>query len=142
MRNSGVNSAHPTIRFMEREVNSKNVIAVLEVTVVDDDVDRTASEDRTELPGELSVQSSYPNPFRTAVRILYNLPEQAHIYAEVFDLLGRVVYISQTQKVDAGWDHTLSLDLSTLSSGVYIWRINVATTSETLTRTGRAVRVQ
>ena len=116
--------------------------AYVDITINDNDVDRTASEERTELPEELSVQGSYPNPFRTVAKIVYNLPEQAQVYAEVFDLLGRAVYTSQIQKVDAGWNHTLSLDLSTLSSGLYIYRINVDTASETLTRTGRMIQVQ
>ena len=122
--------------------NAGNVIAVLEITVLDDDVDRTATEDRAELPQELSVQDSYPNPFHTSATIIYHLPEQAQVYAEVFDMLGRVVYTSQTQKVNAGWDHTLSLNLPATSSGLYVYRINVEIESGTLTRTGQMVQVR
>ena len=112
------------------------------VTVRDNDADRTAIKEHTGLPEELSVQGSYPNPFRTATRIVYNLPERGYVYVEVFDILGRMVHTSPIQKVDAGWNQMLSLDLSPLSSGMYIYRVNVETASETLTRAGRMTRLR
>ena len=97
---------------------------------------------RTELPNELLVQDNYPNPFRNATRIVFHLPEQARVYAEIFDILGRVIYTSQVQQVNAGWDRTLSLDLPKTSSGMYIYRVNVTTTSGTLVRTGRMIQIR
>lgn len=120
---------------------SGHVIAVLKVIVKDNDND-VANEEHTALPEELSVQGNYPNPFRTKTEILFHLPESAQIYVEVFDVLGRVIHTSQTQRVDAGWDRTLSLDLSQMSPGLYIYRINVETVSGTLMGTGRFVQVQ
>lgn len=120
--------------------NAGNVVAVLEVIVTGDV--GTASETRAELPEELSVQGSYPNPFRTTASVVYNLPASAQVYAEVFDMLGRVVYTSPMQKVNAGWDHNLSLDLSTTSSGLYIYRVYAETASGILTTTGRMIRVR
>lgn len=118
-----------------------NVIAVLKITVTDNDnrVSRTAS---TQLPEELSVQGNYPNPFRTATNIVFDLPEQAQVYAEVFDILGRTVHVTQARQVDAGWDRTLSLVLPHASSGMYFYRINMETASVTHTRTGRIIRVR
>lgn len=130
-----------TVEIPEQSRSAGNVIAVLKVTVVGDDND-VAIEDHTELPKDLSVQGTYPNPFRTTARILFHLPESAQVYAEVFDILGRVVYTSQVQQMDAGWNRTLSLDLSKTSSGLYIYRVNVETVSETLARTGRIVQVR
>ena len=120
--------------------NAGNVIAVLEVTVTGDV--GTANEARTELPEELFVQGSYPNPFRTATSIVYNLPEPAQVYAEVFDMLGRVVYTSPSENMNAGWGHSLSLDLSTTSSGLYVYRVNAETASGILTRTGRMIQIR
>lgn len=124
-----------------RQRNSGNVIAVVKVTVKDNDVD-TASEERTELPEELLVQDNYPNPFRNATRIVFHLPEQAQVYAEVFDILGRVVHTSQVQQVDAGWDRMLSLNLPAISSGMYIYRVNVTTAFGTFARTGRMIQIR
>ncbi|MCY3629933.1 MAG: T9SS type A sorting domain-containing protein [Rhodothermaceae bacterium] len=73
---------------------------------------------------------------------MYHLPEPAEVYAEVFDLLGRLMYTSPVQKVAAGWNHTLSLDLPETSSGLYIYRINVETVLGTWTRTGRIIQVR
>ena len=126
----------------EHQGNTGNVIAVLKVTVKDNDIVDTANEERTELPDELLVQDNYPNPFRNATRIVFHLPEQAQVYAEIFDILGRVIYTSQVQQVNAGWDRTLSLDLPATSSGMYIYRVNVTTTSGTLVRTGRMIQIR
>lgn len=126
----------------EHQGNSGNVIAVLKVTVKDNDMVDTANEERTELPDELLVQDNYPNPFRNATQIVFHLPEQARVYAEIFDILGRVIYTSQVQQVNAGWDRTLSLDLPATSSGMYIYRVNVTTTSGTLVRTGRMIQIR
>jgi len=125
----------------EQEKKATNVIAVLKITVTDND-NRVSRARSTELPKELSVQGNYPNPFRTATSIVFDLPEQAQVYAEVFDILGRTVYVSQALKVDAGWDRTLPLDLPHTSSGVYFYRINMETGSGTHSRAGRIIRVR
>lgn len=134
-------SQSPPVRVTEQGKSATNVIAVLKFTVTDNDsrVNRTTS---TDLPQELSVQGNYPNPFRTATSIAFNLPEHAKVYAEVFDLLGRSVYTSQTRQMDAGWNRTLSLDLPQTSSGLYVYRINMETTSGTFSRTGRIVQIR
>lgn len=131
----------PPATITQQENSSTNVIAVLKITEIDNDVNVSRTKS-TELPEELSVQGNYPNPFRTETRIVFNLPEQAQVYAEVFDLLGRVVYTSQTQQMGAGWDHVLSLDLSQTSSGLYIYRVHMETASGTISRTGRIIQVR
>ena len=122
--------------------NSGNVIAVVKVTVKDNDMVDTANEERTELPEELLVQDNYPNPFQNTTRIVFHLPEQAQVYAEIIDILGRVVYTSQLQRVNAGWDRTLSLNLPATSSGMYIYRVKVTIASETVVRTGRMIQIR
>ena len=126
----------------EHQGNSGDGIAVVKVTVKDNDMVDTANEKRRELPEELLVLDNYPNPFRNATRIVFHLPEQARVNAEIFDILGRVVHSSQVQQVNAGWDRTLSLDLPSTGSGMYIYRINVASTSGTLVRTGRMIKIR
>ena len=134
-------SQSPPVAVTAQENNATYVIAVLNFTVTDNDnsVNRTA---RTELPEELSVHGNYPNPFRTATSIAFDLPKHAQVYAEVFDLLGRSVHTSRARQIDAGWNRTLSLDLPQLSSGLYVYRINVETASGTLSRTGRLIQIR
>ena len=134
-------SHSPPVTVTEQENSPTNVIAVLKITVTDNDnnVSRTSS---TELPQDLSVQGNYPNPFHTETSILFNLPEQARVHAEVFDLLGRTVYTSETRQIDAGWDRTLSLNLPQTSSGLYIYRIYMKAASGTVSRTGRIIQIR
>ncbi len=115
-----------------------NLIAVLKVVVKDI---LTSTEDQQELPGEFSVEGSYPNPFRSTTRITYHLPEPAEVHAEVFDILGRLIHTSQVQSDAAGWNRTLLLDFPAASSGLYIYRVNVKTVSGTRIKTGRTIRI-
>lgn len=134
-------SQSPPVTVTEQKSSPTNVIAVLKITVTDNDnnVSRTSS---AEFPQDLSVQGNYPNPFRTRTNVLFNLPERAQVYVEVFDLLGRTVYTSETRQMDAGWDRALSLHLPQTSSGLYVYRINTETASGTLSRTGRIVQIR
>ena len=62
----------------------------------------TSAEDQQELPEEFSVLGSYSNLLRSTTRVMHNLPEPAEVHAEVFDILGRLVYTSQVQNDVAG----------------------------------------
>ena len=61
---SGWIGSPPRTRNISR--NSGDGIAVVKVTVKDNDMVDTANEKRRELPEELLVQDNYPNPFRNA----------------------------------------------------------------------------
>ncbi len=122
--------------------NQGSLIAVVKITVKDKDAVDTIAEERTELPDQLSLYSNYPNPFNTSTSIVFDLPEPARVYTEVFDTLGRLVHTSQARRLDAGWNHTLSLHLPITSSGVYIYRLVADTVSDTLVRTGRILQVR
>ena len=131
-----------TLTLLANGGNYANVTAEVAVTVKDNDGVGTAEEEGRELPADLSLHGNYPNPFRTATRIVFDLPEQAQMHVEVSDILGRLVYTSPVRRVDAGWDHTLSLDLSATTSGLYIYRVFAETASGTLVRTGRMLQVR
>ncbi len=74
------------------------------------------------LPEDFSIVDVYPNPFNSSTSLTYTLPEASRVEVAVFDLIGRqVVSILQDQK-HAGF-HTISIDGTELSSGVYIVQI-------------------
>ena len=119
-----------------------NAIAVVSVTIQDNDATPVSNDGSTELPEDLTLDGNFPNPFRASTRIAFDLPERAEVRAEVFDILGRVVYVTSVQRLDAGWNHTLSVDLTAKGSGLYIYRLIAESDTGTKVRTGRMLHVR
>ena len=78
-----------------------------------------------DLPDRISLSQNYPNPFNPATQIRYELPQAGQVSLEVFDMAGRRVAELVNGQVNAGV-HTVSFDGSGLSSGVYMYRLQVA----------------
>jgi hypothetical protein len=72
-------------------------------------------------PLALSLSSS-PNPFNSATRITFDLPQRARVKLDVFDLQGRLVRTLADDMQSAGM-HELRFDGSALSSGTYFVRL-------------------
>jgi hypothetical protein len=86
------------------------------------------------LPTRYSLEQNYPNPFNPTTTIVFTLPSLGIIYAEgrgrvgshgtlkVFDVLGRELATLINEMLEPG-KHTVTFDASTLSSGVYFYRL-------------------
>jgi hypothetical protein len=73
-----------------------------------------------------SLEQNYPNPFNPATSIAFSLPEPGRVRLAVFDLRGReVARLADGIRLEAG-RHEARLDARTLSSGVYVYRIEAA----------------
>ena len=88
----------------------------------------TPAESRTavaqdEIPEYAELTAVYPNPFADAMNVEFSLPRQASVRTEMFDMLGRRVYMSSDTPHGAG-HHSLPLRPS-LVPGVYMLRLNV-----------------
>ena len=86
----------------------------------------TNSDEGAELPREFSLGSPYPNPAQTVMSFAYELPEDAHVRVELYNVLGQRVAVLLDAARPAG-SHTLVWDRQahsgTFASGVYIYRI-------------------
>ncbi len=74
------------------------------------------------LPAAFSA-SSYPNPFNPSATIEYDLPEQAFVTVDIYDLLGRRVERLVGEDQRAG-SYRVVWDAREQASGVYFYRIN------------------
>ncbi len=83
----------------------------------------TANEVDAELPTEFTLRGNYPNPFNPSTTIQFDLPQTADVNIIVVDLLGRQVLSVPTATIDAGSSKTIQVDASSLSSGVYMYRL-------------------
>ncbi|PAU95623.1 alpha-amylase [Aliifodinibius salipaludis] len=72
---------------------------------------------------ELKLHQNYPNPFNPSTTIPFDLHENTEVHLEVFNILGRKVFEQDLGQQTAGTGKEISVDLSNLSSGVYIYRL-------------------
>ncbi len=81
-------------------------------------------------PREFALKQNYPNPFNPVTTISYYLPATSNVTLKVYNLLGQEVASLVNGLMSAG-EHKASFDASTLSSGIYIYRIEAGSYTDT-----------
>jgi type IX secretion system substrate protein len=84
----------------------------------------TALENENELVQRFSLSQNFPNPFNPSTKISFRLSKINHVKLTVFDILGSEVRTLINERIQAG-DYTLDFDASNLSSGIYLYKIEV-----------------
>ncbi len=79
------------------------------------------TEGKKETIDEFSLQN-YPNPFNPVTVISFSIAEKSFVTLTVYDLLGREVNTLVNQNKESG-SYSVRFDASSLSSGVYIYRL-------------------
>jgi hypothetical protein len=82
------------------------------------------------VPPAFSLRQNYPNPFNPFTMIEFDLPTQSHVVLRVFTLLGQQVAELVNAQVEPG-SHMVAFDGTRLPSGVYVYRIETGSYSET-----------
>lgn len=83
-----------------------------------------------QLPSQFSLLQNYPNPFNPSTTIEYKLPRNAFVVLKIFDVLGREVETLVNGRQNAG-DHVAKFEGSDLPSGVYFFRLQAGTYTDT-----------
>ncbi len=74
------------------------------------------------LPATVRLAQNYPNPFNPSTEIAYELPAEASVRLEVFDVQGRAVATLFDGRQAAG-RHTVRWEAGALPSGLYVYRL-------------------
>ena len=82
------------------------------------------------IPIGYSLFQNYPNPFNPSTQILYVLPEATPVTLEIYNILGQKVMNLVNGQKSVG-HHTATFNASTLSSGVYLYRLSTPSFTET-----------
>ncbi len=95
-----------------------------------------------DVPGHFVLHGNYPNPFNPTTTLRFDLPEGAEVRVEVFDVLGRRVFMHHAGLLPAQANHTLAIDARSLASGMYVYRVVAEGRSQIHQATGRFVLVR
>ncbi|MFW6347021.1 MAG: T9SS type A sorting domain-containing protein, partial [Cyclonatronaceae bacterium] len=76
------------------------------------------------VPTTIELKQNYPNPFNPSTQIEYTLAEPANITIEVYDTAGQRVATLVNDSFQQSGTHNVRFDASSLSSGVYFYRLS------------------
>ncbi len=77
------------------------------------------------VPEKFDLSQNYPNPFNPSTSIKFNLATDSKVTLKLFDVIGQVVATLINTDLAAGY-HSIVVDGSNLSSGVYFYRLDAA----------------
>jgi hypothetical protein len=86
--------------------------------------------DLADIPSEFALLGNYPNPFNAQTVIEYQLPVNATVKLEVYNLLGEKVATLVNGAEEAGY-RSVTWDASEVSSGLYFYKLTAGDCSET-----------
>jgi hypothetical protein len=92
-----------------------------------------------ERPGSFVLHGNYPNPFNPSTRIAFDLPADANVEVEVFDLLGRSVSLLHFNDLPAGTNRSVDVNAQTWPAGTYLYRVTAEIDGSRTQQTGRMV---
>ena len=82
------------------------------------------------LPDNFSLEQNFPNPFNPSTTITFHLPSSSFVTLKVFDSTGKEVASLVDRHLPAG-SHNTEWNASGMPSGIYLYRIQAGTCSET-----------
>ncbi len=118
----------------------ENFAAVKAIEIIDPTLVSNEDGD-TVIPNAFRLIGNYPNPFNPTTNVIFEVPQPAQVSVEVYDVMGRKVLEIPAQGFAPG-SGRLTLDASSLSSGIYLYRVVAEMSSETQVKTGRMTFVK
>jgi photosystem II stability/assembly factor-like uncharacterized protein len=83
-----------------------------------------------QLPGDYKLEQNYPNPFNPSTSIKYSLPKFSYVTLKIYDVLGNEIMSIVNEYKHAG-SYSVSVDASSLSTGVYFYKLQAENYSDT-----------
>jgi choice-of-anchor B domain-containing protein len=83
-----------------------------------------------EIPMTYALLQNYPNPFNPTTLIRYQIPAAAHVTMRLYNLIGQKV-AELVNEAQVTGRYEVTLDASSLPSGIYFYRINAGSFTDT-----------
>ncbi len=100
------------------------------------DVVTSVEQINNEIPNSFKLEQNYPNPFNPSTTIKYSIPRSTEYYSvnqvtlKVFNILGQEV-TELVNEVKSAGNYQVQFDASSLTSGIYLYKIQVGKFSST-----------
>lgn len=117
-------NGHSMTKEERRKTVTEGIFLIAGMTSGDDVSENTIA------PSSYSLTQNYPNPFNPITNISFSIPVEGLVKLKVFDLTGREVAVLVNELKTPG-NYNVSFNGSTLSSGVYFYRIEAGSFVET-----------
>lgn len=114
-----------TDALMELGAGEFHLYSTVKLPTPDPDIITDLYEYEEAIVEDYSLQQNYPNPFNPSTRIKFSLPEASFVTLKVFNILGQEVTTLVNEQMTPGV-YEFNFDANGLSSGVYIYRLDVA----------------
>jgi len=82
------------------------------------------------IPNDFVLNQNYPNPFNPSTVISFGLPSASEVTIEIYSTMGQLVKTIAKGTYPAG-NHSVKFNAGSLSSGVYLYKINAGNFTET-----------
>jgi hypothetical protein len=112
--------------FAASDTNEANDIA----DRLSGDVSYLESKSTPQIASAFQLHQNYPNPFNSVSNIRFDLAHSDYLKLTVFDITGREVAVLKNGSHPAG-TYSVNFDATTLSSGVYFYRLSTPQFSDT-----------
>ena len=123
----GITIGSPTLDIESLEIPSGAGGNLDAFRVLTESQSQTGVGDEGFVPASFALRAPTPNPFHAATRIRFDLPQEAPVTLEVFDISGRLVRTLIRDTVIAGAHEKVWNGLDdtgrSVSSGVYLYRL-------------------
>ena len=129
-----VNQSGPAFSTFVAFPNGKSFELTQNITPIEDE--------EIDLPDVFDVVGTYPNPFASKTRLVFDLPTAAEVEVQVFDVTGREVVSVPSQMFAAGRNLSIEMSANGLASGLYLYRVQAVTQTRTWVDTGRMMLVR
>ncbi len=90
----------------------------------------TVSVGEEPLVPQYRLAQNYPNPFNPSTTIAFQVPQAMRVSLKLFDSIGREIRTLADRTFEAG-DHAVDVDMSGMTSGVYLYRMTSGAFVET-----------
>ena len=81
-------------------------------------------------PKKFELSQNYPNPFNPTTTIRFDIPEPSNVKLTLFNILGQEIKTLVNEFKESGI-HTLNFDASDLNSGMYIYKLEAGSFTQT-----------
>lgn len=94
------------------------------------------------VPSKYDLGQNYPNPFNPVTKINFDLPNDSKVSMIIYDVTGREINRLVNNELRQAGYHTVELNGSSLSSGVYFYRMNAEGSGKSYIMTKKMVLIK